>query len=293
MELPSATLNLNLYRVFYFAAKTRSFSEVAKIMCISQPAISRHIGTLEGELKAKLFYRDNKGIKLTPEGEELFSFIEKSYNYLLLGEKQILELNSLNSGKISIGISSYLGINYLANYIENFTKKYPNIVIKIISGSSKELMDNLFNHSIDLIIDYSNNEDYSNINCNIKKIKNFKYSFFYNKYIFKKIDNDIKMLELHPLILPIRSSYLRNKIEDYFNDNEIKANIKMEIESFEIMMDYIKRGFGIGIAPNIFVDESLEKIDLENQNLLGNINLFYFDETIASATRKFINTLEF
>ena len=82
MSLPCENLNLNLYRVFYVVAKTKSFSESSKLLHISQPAISKHIQNLEYELNTLLFFRTNRGIELTPEAKNLVTYVEKAYNYL-------------------------------------------------------------------------------------------------------------------------------------------------------------------------------------------------------------------
>ena len=95
MSLPCNNVNLNLYRVFYTVAKTKSFSESSRVLHISQPAISKHIQNLEYELNTLLFYRNNRGIELTQEAKELLNFVEKAYNFLMLGEKSLQESKEL------------------------------------------------------------------------------------------------------------------------------------------------------------------------------------------------------
>ena len=41
-------INLNLYKVFYFVATTKSFKQASIDLCVSQPAISTQIKNLEG-----------------------------------------------------------------------------------------------------------------------------------------------------------------------------------------------------------------------------------------------------
>ncbi|MDD4187400.1 MAG: LysR family transcriptional regulator [Bacilli bacterium] len=292
MLLPSATLNLNLYRVFYIAAKTQNFSETAKILCTSQPVISRHIKSLEYSLNINLFYRGPKGIELTKEGEELFSFVEKSYNYLLLGEKRLLESQTLDRGKISIGISSCIEIKYISNSIAAFINEYPNMVIKIIKRSSKELSKELLNHSIDLMFDITTNEKVINLNCNNIQLKKIGYSFFYNPDKLGKIANEIKTLEKFPLLLPIKSNQVRTKIDDFLAKNGIKSNVRMEIESYETMVDYVEKGMGIGLVPNMMITKNLRKLHINNISIESNLNLYYFEEILATSTREFLDSLK-
>ena len=50
------------YRIFYYAAKYRSFTRAAEILLSSQPNVTRAMNNLEQELGCRLFVRSNRGI---------------------------------------------------------------------------------------------------------------------------------------------------------------------------------------------------------------------------------------
>ena len=50
-------INYELYKVFYFVAKTLSFSEASKCLYISQSAVSQSVKVLEKKLGQTLFIR--------------------------------------------------------------------------------------------------------------------------------------------------------------------------------------------------------------------------------------------
>lgn len=60
------------YRIFYYVAKYKSFSKAAKFLHNNQPNITRCMNIMESELGCTLFIRSHRGIKLTPEGEQLY-----------------------------------------------------------------------------------------------------------------------------------------------------------------------------------------------------------------------------
>lgn len=146
-------INLNLYRVFYICAKCNSFVEASKKLCVSQPAVSKQIKLLEDLLETKLFYRDNNGLKLTSDGKQLYNYIEKSYNYIIAGEKTIRENNDISIGTIVIGAPAHIASFYLLEYIKKYQKKYPKVFFRIINGSTAELLSGLKEHRIDFVID--------------------------------------------------------------------------------------------------------------------------------------------
>lgn len=133
-------INLNLYRVFYCVAISKSFKDAADKLCVSQPAISKQIKNLEEILDVKLFYRFNKGIELTREGKLLLDQIEKMNFYLEASMKCLSDSKDLISGELVIGCQSHITSFYLLKYVEKFRKDYPNVDIKIVSDSTSILL---------------------------------------------------------------------------------------------------------------------------------------------------------
>ena len=66
-------INLEYYKIFYYTAKQKSVTLAAEKLSISQPAVSQAIKHLEKDLGCALFVRTAKGVRLTKEGEMLFS----------------------------------------------------------------------------------------------------------------------------------------------------------------------------------------------------------------------------
>ena len=67
-------------------AEAGSMNEAARLLFISQPSLSAAIRELEDETGTELFLRTNRGIALTPEGEEFIG-----YARMLLEQYQLME----------------------------------------------------------------------------------------------------------------------------------------------------------------------------------------------------------
>lgn len=102
MDIIKHNFDLNLYKVFYTVAQTKSISKAAELLYVSQPAISYNIKMLEQSLGGKLFFRTPKGVNLTPEGEKLYYAVKDSYKTLLVGEKIFMEDKNLLNGDLNI-----------------------------------------------------------------------------------------------------------------------------------------------------------------------------------------------
>ena len=60
-------ITYDYYRIFYYAAKYKSFSKAAEILMSNQPNITHFMNNLENQLGCRLFIRSNRGVTLTRE----------------------------------------------------------------------------------------------------------------------------------------------------------------------------------------------------------------------------------
>ena len=291
MSLPCNNLNLNLYRVFYTVAKTKSFSESSRVLHISQPAISKHIQNLEYELNTLLFYRNNRGIELTQEAKQLLNFVEKAYNFLMLGEKSLQESKELMQGKVSVGIPTAISVYYFKDKIEEFMTSHPNIVIKLSSHNNEALINLMLQHTLDVLILAGDTE----INKDLKVIPLMEDDFVF-AYNFEKLNivvDDLKDLTNYPMLLPVKTTEARKNIEKVFSNVGITTNPIMELETPEMMLNYTKDGIGIGYVLRHIAEQtpSLKIIDIKEELPKEKIRLVYDDISLTTSTKKFINLI--
>lgn len=291
MALPCNNMNLNLYRVFYTVAKTKSFSESSRVLHISQPAISKHIQNLEYELNTLLFYRTNRGIELTPEATALLVYVEKAYSYLMLGERELQEGKELTKGKVSLGIQPYLSIYYLNTKIKTFMTNNPNITINMSNHDELVLFELLQQHTLDLLIipgEYKSTKD-------LKAIELFKveYCFAYLPDKFNIEKTTLDNLSKESLLLPVKNSKSRTALDKILNAKSIITNPTMELETSEMILNYIKEGIGIGYLPKkIAIEEKLNIIELDDKLPETPITLIYSDDTLTNSSKEFIEEIK-
>ena len=61
--------NFEYYKVFYYCAHAGNITTAAKMLCLTQPTVTKTIQNLEAQLGCTLFYRSKKGIDLTENAE--------------------------------------------------------------------------------------------------------------------------------------------------------------------------------------------------------------------------------
>ncbi|UTW66189.1 LysR family transcriptional regulator [bacterium SCSIO 12643] len=101
-------INLEWLRTFRAVYRTKSLSQAAEMLSISQPTVSQQISTLEAHLGHKLFIRKSKGVLETDEGKVLNTMISGSIETLEEVEYQLQHKKSNLKSIITIGISEHL-----------------------------------------------------------------------------------------------------------------------------------------------------------------------------------------
>lgn len=145
-------ISYDYYRVFYYAAKYKSFTGAANALLNNQPNITRMIKRLEEELGCTLFVRQRHGITLTPEGEKLYAHVSVAFEHILSGEEEIARDKSLQSGIVTVATSEIALHCILLPALKNFRKSYPGIRIRIYSQSTPQAIDLLKKGLADLAI---------------------------------------------------------------------------------------------------------------------------------------------
>lgn len=145
-------VNYEYYRIFYYAAKFRSFTKAASLLGSNQPNVTRAMNRLEHALGCTLFVRSNKGIVLTPEGEALFRHVEIAQEQLQKGEEELSASAALTNGSISISASETALNILLSEKLEQFHLQYPGIRLRLSNHSTTQAIDALERGLTDLAV---------------------------------------------------------------------------------------------------------------------------------------------
>lgn len=289
-------INYELYKVFYFVAKTLSFSDASKELFISQSAVSQSIKVLEKRLNQSLFIRTTKKVKLTKEGEMLFKHIEPAINLISRGENQILEAHSLNGGQIRIGASDTICRYFLVPFLNDFHKRFPNVHIKVTNGTSMQCVQLLESNQVDLVVVNTPNSKLNNI-TSIRTIRTFHDVFIVNQDAFDLPEGKISFANLldYPILMLEKRSTTSEFLHNLFLQNSLDLVPAIELSSNDLLIDLAKIGLGIAFVPDFCVNSQSEHlIILETEESLPERKLVvgYNDKLLLTgATEYFIDSL--
>ncbi len=252
-------INYELYKVFYYVAKTLSFSEAATELFISQSAVSQSVKVLEKRLNQVLFIRSTKRVSLTKEGEMLFKHIEPAINLISRGENQLLNSTPSGGMQLRIAASDTICRYFLVPYLNQFHKTYPDVHIKIINGTSLKCAELLETNQVDLIVANSPNSALNN-NQYIREIKTFRDVFVAKPDVFPYKGQALTLAQLQqlPILMLSKLSTTSAFLHNLFLQNSLDLVPAIELSSNDLLIDLAKIGLGIAFVPDFCVTNTSE-----------------------------------
>ena len=129
MVAPGLALDWEKLRLFDAVAEAGSFTEAARRLHMSQPALSRQIAALEESLGAKLFHRHARGLAMTHEGEQLRSATADMQERVDRAAQAIDASRDRPTGIIRLTTTVSFGSTWLARQLGDFLDLYPDISV--------------------------------------------------------------------------------------------------------------------------------------------------------------------
>jgi DNA-binding transcriptional LysR family regulator len=235
--------------MFQKVAQTGSFTRAAEECFISQSAVTQSMKKLEDQLGEVLFIRSKTGVTLTPQGKNLYEYINTSLETLNNAENLFEKYKNLETGELRIICESSLVRPILMKPLIEFTKKYPKVRIICSIDTYDDPFERIANGTFDICIFINPiKNDYECIE--IEELTDSDMCFFttksyYDKCIKKKIG--FKDLNAYKLILPIKGSGPRKWIDSKLEEKNIVLESNVELSNGSFVAGYIRDcGEGIG-----------------------------------------------
>lgn len=254
-------INFELYKIFYHAADSGSFSKAAERLHITQSAVSQSIRNLEERTGQILFSRKARKISLTAEGAVLFKHIEQAYNFIKAGENRLNELKNLESGIIRLGAGDTVCKYFLVPILEKFIKIYPNVKLNVINRTSSQLIALLKGGLLDLCIVTLPVDD---PDVDVHGFRQVEDVFIASTRFKELRGRDVSLAELcgYPLMLLQDASRTRKNLDSFLSARSIHVKPEIELESIDLLVDFARIGLGVSHVLKESALASINKGDL-------------------------------
>ena len=250
--------NLEYFKVFYHTAKCGSVTGAAALLSISQPAVSQSLKQLEKYLGVPLFARGSRGVKLTAEGELLYSYVAKGYEQIELGVEKVRQMRNLELGEVHIGASDMTLQFYLLPFLEKFHERYPDIKVTVSNGPTPETLEVLLEGKIDFGVVSTPFEKAGDVEA--IQVREIEDVFVAGRRFIacKNKTLDLQELEGLPMIFLEGNTSTRSYMNDYLRENGIVLQPEFELATSDMVVQFALRNLGVGCVVRDFAREALE-----------------------------------
>jgi len=135
--MASSLPSLHGLRAFESAARLLSFTKAAEELGVTQTAVSHLIRRLEAELGARLFIRDARRIRLSPEGERLLPSVAGAFDELRRATERFRR--APGSRRLTLSTTPGFAGKWLVPRLHRFRERHPRIEVRI--GTGMEMTD--------------------------------------------------------------------------------------------------------------------------------------------------------
>ena len=254
--------NLEHYRIFYYAGKYGSITQAAEELSISQPAVSQALKQLEHTLGTALFIRTAKGVRFTAEGEMLYSYVARGYEYIQNGEEKLMQMLNLSTGEIRIGASDMSLQYYLLPYLEQFHEKYPKIKITVSNATTPETLVNLQEGKIDFGLVTAPFHMRKDLRIQeVRKLQDIFVAGSRFAHLQRKKLSYEELLSL-PLILLEDNTSTRRYTDEFLREQGVVIRPEFELATSDMIVLFAIRNMGIGCVMEEFAKGKIESGEL-------------------------------
>lgn len=255
-------INLEYYKIFYYVGKMKSITLAAEELAVSQPAVSQAIKNLEEALGSPLFIRTPKGVRFTAEGEVLYSFVQRGYEYICQGERKFKEMLDLETGEIRIGASDMTLQFYLLEVLEQFHRQYPKIKVTVTNAPTPETLKHLQDGKIDFGV--VSTPIHSHHEWKIETVREIEDVFVAGQNFAELKGKKLtyRQLEELPVMCLEGITSTRNYVEHFLQENGVVLHPEFELATSNMLIQFAVKGLGIASVVKGFADEYLQTGEL-------------------------------
>ena len=250
---------LHQLQIFLKVAENKSITKAAEELNLTQPAVSIQMKNLQNQFEIPLTEVIGRQLYITEFGKEIAETAQKIINEVEAINYKTMSFKGILSGKLNISVVS-TGKYVMPYFLSDFLKVNSGIDLNMDVTNKSKVINSLENNEVDFAL----------VSILPKKVKlnseillenklyllGNKDAIIPNKPYEKSIFNSI------PLIYREEGSATRLVMEDFFERNEIKAPMKMQLTSNEAVKQAVISGLGYSIMPLIGSNNELKNEDL-------------------------------
>lgn len=145
-------MEMQQIRYFLALAETLNFTRAAEDCNVSQPALTRAIQALEGELGGDLLRREGRHSHLTELGKRMLPLLQRCYESAITARDLARAVTKNEVAPLAIGVSNTVNLELFMAPVSELFRTFPGLQLRIQHGPAVKLLEGLKGGEHDLAI---------------------------------------------------------------------------------------------------------------------------------------------
>ncbi len=248
-------LNHNHLYYFWAVAKDGNLTRTARLLRVSQSAISSQIRQLEDQLGEPLFAREGRKLVLTEAGRIALGYAEEIF--ATSGELQAtIRRGRAREHSLRVGAVATLSRNFQESFISPLLGQ-ENVRLQLRSGSFDEMLRRLSDHQVDLVLSNRRPPSQRERGWRCRRIAKQPVSLVGHQRRRRfRFPGDLKGM---PLIVPGRGSDIRTEFDAVCEQLGFPLRILAEVDDMATMRLLARDADAIALLPSVVVRDELRE----------------------------------
>ena len=248
-----------------------NMTRAAAKLNVVQPAVSNQIKKLEAGLKLELFERLPRGISPTPAGRVLYRLFAPVLANFHAAEHQAHALSSAQIQEIVIGINPYAGNAIMADVLQAFRIRFPEVEVNVEEETSDTLLRRVADGALDLAIVHFGRHSIG-IPATVAAVVLVEEELvFIERDTGDNVEPETLRLPdfaTRALVLPKSRRGFRHDLERAVAQFQTSLNVKLEINSPGPLLDLVAHGDLAAVVPELTARRARQRLPIRIRRIV-------------------------
>ena len=280
---------MEMHQIRYFLAvsETLNLTKAAERCNVAQPALTRAMKTLEGELGGELLRRERALSHLTELGQRMLPMLRQCYETALTAKMVAASITKGEAAPLSLVVSQTVALSYLTPMLRELLRALPGLELKLLRSSGSDIAESLKSGAAELAIAGPLDKTWSRLD----ELPLFEESFgllVSRKHKLAARDKaEFEDLACERLVVNSRSE-MAKELKACLETNGVAETASHQVETQEDLLALVEARLGVAIIPIGAIEtDGICCIPLKKLNLVRKVSAYTVagrQRAIASAT---------
>lgn len=261
--------------MFVHLSQTLHFGKTAQAFHMSPSTLSRAIQRIEQAVGTALLLRDNRSVILTDAGKKFQQYALQQVEQWQVFKQSLDQNQHVLTGKLSVYCSVTAAYSHLPPLLERFRQQHPLVEIMLTTGDASDALEQIQTKSVDFAI--AANPEHLPRSVYFQHLATIPLAVISPTMACKVqqlLHADVLRWSDIPIILPEHGPARKRFELWYRKKQQAKPNIYATVSGHEALVSMVALGCGVGIVPQVVVENSPVRDKVQYMNDVGEIEPF-------------------